>query len=245
MVSDSTFQTRSLGDGCKDSNKRRACGPKRGNEEETITKRTRAISIGVVNHWRSAKRPPFATRRHSRPRAKDVFLKSTPRFQDTKNTKSMVPRRCEKLRGGPFFLPYGPPKKCCSTPIDCTKSGLLPLLLRLAMERFLSSAGGSSAAGLKPCGEPTCKIKSVSSEGKGDDGKQESRMKSTISEAEVRSRSENVLFYLYANGRDDEYSETTYLLSKTVHWFTRETQVRQRAKEGGEAQATLRNMCAA
>ena len=85
----------------------------------------------------------------------------------------------------------------------------------------------------------------MSSEEKGDDGKKESRMKSTILEAEVRSRLEDVLSYLYAIGRDGEYSETPYLLSKIVDWFTCETQVGQRAKEGGEARATLRNMWAA
>ena len=82
----------------------------------------------------------------------------------------------------------------------------------------------------------------VSSEEEGDDGRQESCMKSTISEAEVRPRLEGVRSYLYANGRDGEYSETAYLLSKTVHSFTHETQVKRRAKEGGEVQATLRDM---
>ena len=53
----------------------------------------------------------------------------------------------------------------------------------------------------------------VSSEEKGDDGRQESCMKSMISEAEVRPRLEDVRSYLYANGRDGEYSETAYLLS--------------------------------
>ena len=44
---------------------------------------------------------------------------------------------------------------------SCTESGLLLLtLLRAGMERFLPSASGSSAAGLKPCSEPTCKFKS-------------------------------------------------------------------------------------
>ena len=84
----------------------------------------------------------------------------------------------------------------------------------------------------------------VYSEEEGDDGKQESCMKSTISEAEVRSRLEDVRSYLYANGRDGEYSETAYLLSKTVHSFTHETQIKRRAKEGGEVQATLRDMWA-
>ena len=82
----------------------------------------------------------------------------------------------------------------------------------------------------------------VSSEEEGDDGRQESCMKSTISEAEVCSSLEDVRSFLYANGRDGEYSETAYLLSKTVHSFTHETQVKSRAKEGGEVQATLRDM---
>ncbi|CAB1106115.1 unnamed protein product [Ectocarpus sp. CCAP 1310/34] len=33
-----------------------------------------------------------------------------------------------------------------------------------------------------------------------------------------------------------------YLLLKVVHSFTHETQVKRRAKEGGELQATLRDM---
>ena len=49
---------------------------------------------------------------------------------------------------------------------------------------------------------------------------------------------------LYANGRDGEYRETACLLSNTVHSFTPETQVKRRAKEGGEVQATLRDMWA-
>ena len=51
--------------------------------------------------------------------------------------------------------------------------------------------------------------------------------------------------YLYANGRDGEYSETAYLISKTVHSSTHEAQIKRRAKEGGEVQATLRDMGAA
>ena len=84
----------------------------------------------------------------------------------------------------------------------------------------------------------------------------ESCIKSTISEAEVRSRLEDVRSYfiknilrtsayLYANGRDGEYSETAYLLSKTVHSFTHETQVKRREKERDEVQATLRDTWAA
>ena len=82
----------------------------------------------------------------------------------------------------------------------------------------------------------------VSSEEEGDDGRQESCMKSTISEAEVRSRLEHVRSYLCVNGRDGEYTETAYFLSRTVHSFTHETQIKRRAKEWGEVQATLRDM---
>ena len=85
----------------------------------------------------------------------------------------------------------------------------------------------------------------VSGEEEGDDGRQESCMKSTISEADVRSRLEDVRSNLYANGKDSECSETAYLLSKTVHSFTHETLVIRRAKEGGEVQATLQGMWAA
>ena len=65
-----------------------------------------------------------------------------------------------KITGGSCFPPYAPPQNCCNTPVDCIESDLLLLLLRVGMERFLPSAGGSSAAGLRPCGEPTRKIKS-------------------------------------------------------------------------------------
>ena len=55
-------------------------------------------------------------------------------------------------------------------------------------------------------------------------------MKSTISEAEVRSRLDDVRSYLYANRRDGENSATACLLSKTVHSFTHETRVMRSIK---------------
>ena len=60
------------------------------------------------------------------------------------------------------FLPRGAPKITAVVHLQsCTESGLLLLtLLRAGMERFLPSASSSSADGLKPCGEPTCKFKS-------------------------------------------------------------------------------------
>ena len=63
---------------------------------------------------------------------------------------------------GVAFLPHGAPKITAVVHLQsCTESGLLLLtLLRAGMERFLPSASGSSAAGLKPCGEPKCKFKS-------------------------------------------------------------------------------------
>ena len=70
-------------------------------------------------------------------------------------------------------------------------------------------------------------------------------MKSMISEAEVRSRLGDARSYLYANGRDGEYSETAYLLSKTVHSFTHETQVSEERKRGRGAGNDLRDMWAA
>ena len=85
----------------------------------------------------------------------------------------------------------------------------------------------------------------VSSKEESDDGRQESCMKSTISEAEVRSCLEDVRSYVYANGADGECSETAYLLFKTAHSFKHETQFKQRATEGGVVQATLRDMWAA
>ena len=51
----------------------------------------------------------------------------------------------------------------------------------------------------------------------------ESCITSSITEAEVRSRFEEVRPYLYAKGRNGENSETQYLLSKALHSFTHET----------------------
>ena len=58
------------------------------------------------------------------------------------------------------FLPHGAPKIPAVVPLQsCTESGMLLLTLLCAgMERFLPSASGSSAPGLKPSGEPTCKL---------------------------------------------------------------------------------------
>ena len=80
-----------------------------------------------------------------------------------------------------------------------------------------------------------------SDEGDGD-GRPESCITSSLSEAEVHSRFEELRSYLYANGTGGEYSETQHLLSKTVHSFTHETQVKRRAKPRGEVQGTLRDM---
>ena len=64
--------------------------------------------------------------------------------------------------GVPFPLCGPPPIFFCwgNTLLYNIDSGLLQLALpRVGMERFLPSAGGSSAAGLKPRGEPTCQSK--------------------------------------------------------------------------------------
>ena len=90
-------------------------------------------------------------------------MKSTPRFKDffffIKQGASQIHNY---HRGVVAFLPQGPPKITAVVHLQsCTESGLLLLtLLRASMKRFLPSASGSSAAGLKPCGEPTCKFKS-------------------------------------------------------------------------------------
>ena len=100
---------------------------------------------------------------YSRPRFKDTLLKETPRYKDTFFSRNMVPRRCTIIRGGYLFHFAAPPFFFCwgSTLLYNIDSGLLqPALPRVGMERFLPSAGGSSAAGVKPCGEPTCQSKS-------------------------------------------------------------------------------------
>ena len=63
---------------------------------------------------------------------------------------------------GVAFLSHGAPIITDVVHLQsCKESGLLLLtLLRAGTERFVPSASGSSAAGLKPCGEPTCKFKS-------------------------------------------------------------------------------------
>ena len=74
----------------------------------------------------------------------------------------------------------------------------------------------------------------VLSEEEGGGGRPESCITSSITEAEVHSRFEEIRSYLYAKGRrGGEYSETQYLLSKAVHSFTHETQVKRRGKERG------------
>ena len=66
-----------------------------------------------------------------------------------------------------------------------------------------------------------------------DDGvRPDSCITTSITEAEVRSRLEDVRSYLHAEGRNGEYSESLYLLSKTVHSFTHKSQVKRRAKGG-------------
>ena len=72
-----------------------------------------------------------------------------------------APQICN-YRRGVACLPHGAPKITAVVHLQsCTESSLLLLtLLRAGMERFLPSASGSSAAGLKPCGEPKCKFKS-------------------------------------------------------------------------------------
>ena len=120
------------------------------------------------------------------------------------------------------------------------------------MRRFLPTAGASSASGTKPCKEPTCTImalvgpvhqcpcgrwmhsfcgRGIGEEGYG--GRPESCITSSITEAEVHTCFEEIRSYLYAKGRGGEYSETQYLLSKAVHSFTHETQVKRRVKERG------------
>ena len=81
----------------------------------------------------------------------------------------------------------------------------------------------------------------VSSEEEGD-GRPESCMTTSLTEADVRSRLEECRSFFNAKGKNGEYSETLYLLSRTVHSFTHETQVNRRAKQGGEVQATLGDM---
>ena len=92
-------------------------------------------------------------------RFKDAHVMSTPRFKDGIFPKAR--RRYTIIRGVAFFT-HGPPKITAVVHLQsCTESGLMLLtLLRAGMERFFPSASGSSAAGLKPCGEPTCKFKS-------------------------------------------------------------------------------------
>ena len=82
----------------------------------------------------------------------------------------------------------------------------------------------------------------VSSKEKGGGSRPESCITSSITEAEAHSRFEKIRSYLYAKERDSENSETQYLLSKAVHSFTHETQVKRRGKERGQVQATIRDL---
>ena len=85
-------------------------------------------------------------------------------------------------------------------------------------------------------------VDSASSEEEDGDGRPESCITSSLTEADVRSRFEEFRSYLYANGKDGEYRETLYLLSRSVHSFTHETRAKRKAREGGETQATLRDL---
>lgn len=67
------------------------------------------------------------------------------------------------------------------------------------------------------------------------DGRPESCMTSTITEAEVRSRLEDVRSFSYANGKDGEYSKTAYLLSRTVHRSLIKPKAREERRRGGGA----------
>ncbi|CAB1101603.1 unnamed protein product [Ectocarpus sp. CCAP 1310/34] len=82
----------------------------------------------------------------------------------------------------------------------------------------------------------------VSSEEGDGGGRPESCITSSLTEGEVISCLEDVRSYLYAKGRGGEYREMQYLLSKTFHSFTRETQQSRRAKPRGEVQGNLRDM---
>ena len=98
---------------------------------------------------------------YSRPRFKDAHLKSTPRFKDDIFFQKQGAPQIYNYHRGVAFLPHGAPKITAVVHLQsCTESGLLLLtLLRAGMERFLPSASDSSAAGLKPFGEPTLQVR--------------------------------------------------------------------------------------
>ena len=54
-------------------------------------------------------------------------------------------------------------------------------------------------------------------EDEGGGGRPEACITSSITEAEVHSRFEEICSFLYAKGTDGEYSETQYILSKATH----------------------------
>ena len=89
---------------------------------------------------------------YSRPRFKDDHIKSTPRLKDEIFPKESAPQIYNYHRGV-TFLPHGAPEIAAVVHLQiCTESGLLLVtLLRAGLERFLPSASGSSAAGLKFC----------------------------------------------------------------------------------------------
>ena len=95
-------------------------------------------------------------------RFKDAHVMSTPRFKDGIFFQKQGAPQIYNYHRGVAFVPHGAPKITAVVHLQsCTESGLMLLtLLRAGMERFFPSASGSSAAGLKPCGEPTCKFKS-------------------------------------------------------------------------------------
>ena len=106
---------------------------------------------------------------------------------------------------------------------------------------FLTVVSVSNTQGKTPP-VPGSMINSASSEDEDGDGRPESCITSSLTEADVRSRFKEVRSYLYANGKEGEYRETLYLLSRSVHSFTHETRAKRKAREGGETQATLRDL---
>lgn len=60
----------------------------------------------------------------------------------------------------------------------------------------------------------------------------ESCTTSSLTEAEVHFRFEELRSSFDVNGREGEYSETQYRFSKALHLFTLQTQAKRRANEG-------------
>ena len=166
---------------------------------------------------------------YSRPRFKDTKIKDTPRRKDTTIFRNRVStdNLCVEKRPQ---LTAAELRGAITTWLNVEDD---PAVLEEEIDMEIQAVENNFA---------NLEVDSASSEEEDGDGRPESCIASSLTEADVRSRFEEVRPYLYANGKDGEYRETLYLLLRSVHSFTHEIRAKRKAREGGETQAILRDL---